>query len=32
MMTLGVTDGNLSEVAFNPDFSIDEEGRISLPE
>lgn len=26
------TEGNLWEVAFNPDFSIDEEGRISLPE
>ena len=25
------TEGNLWEVAFNPDFSIDEEGRISLP-
>lgn len=26
------TEGNLWEVAFNPDFPIDEEGRISLPE
>ena len=26
------TEGNLWEVAHNPDFAIDEEGRISLPE
>ncbi|MCT7375821.1 VOC family protein [Chelativorans salis] len=26
------TEGNLWEVAHNPDFPIDEEGRISLPE
>ena len=26
------TEGNLWEVAYNPDFPIDEDGRISLPE
>ena len=26
------TEGNLWEVAHNPDFPIDAEGRISLPE
>ncbi|MDZ5696916.1 MULTISPECIES: VOC family protein [Phyllobacteriaceae] len=26
------TEGNLWEVAYNPDFPIDEEGRITLPE
>ena len=26
------TEGNLWEVAHNPDFAIDEEGRISLPQ